>query len=63
MITNIFKKENIILNYLRICPDNAMNKPNDELAVSVSRFRELLLFLNMNSLYEKILKNLIVLQN
>ena len=48
MITNIFKKENIILNYHRICPDNVMNKPNDELAVSVSRFREQLLFLKKN---------------
>ena len=48
MSKNIFIRDNVILNYHRVCPDNEMKKPNDELVVSISRFKEQLLFLKKN---------------
>jgi len=39
---------NAILNYHRICSDNVFTKPNDELVVSESKFREQLIFLQKN---------------
>ena len=43
MVLDIFKTGNAILNYHRICPNNDMSKPNDELVVSVSKFKEQLI--------------------
>ena len=48
MLLNIFKTGNAILNYHRICPDNDMSKPNNELVVSSSKFKEQLIFLKKN---------------
>ena len=48
MLLNIFKTGNAILNYHRICPDNDMSKPNNELVVSTSKFKEQLIFLKKN---------------
>jgi len=48
MLLNIFKTGNAILNYHRICPDNDMSKPNNELVVSASKFKEQLIFLKKN---------------
>ena len=45
---NIFSIGNAILNYHKICPDKDFSKPMDELAVSVSKFREQLIFLKKN---------------
>ena len=39
---------NAILNYHRVCPDNVLSKPNDELIVSVSKFKEQLIFIKEN---------------
>ena len=48
MFLNIFKTRNAILNYHRICPDNEMLRPNDELIVSAKKFRDQLIFLKKN---------------
>ena len=48
MNLNFFKKSNVILNYHRIFPDNDSYKPNDELIVSVKKFKEQLIFLKKN---------------
>ncbi len=48
MVLDILKTDNAILNYHRICSGNDKSKPNDELAVSVSKFREQLIFLKKN---------------
>ena len=48
MLLNIFKTGNAILNYHRVCPDNDMSKPNNELVVSASKFKEQLIFLKKN---------------
>ena len=48
MSLNIFATNGTILNYHSICPDNNFLKPNDELVVSVSKFKEQLIFLKKN---------------
>ena len=48
MSLNIFTNNCAILNYHSICPDNNFSKPNDELVVSVSKFREQLIYLKKN---------------
>ena len=48
MTLNIFKTGNAILNYHRVCSNNETSKPNDELVVSASKFREQLIFLKKN---------------
>ena len=48
MILNIFKTGSAILNYHRICSDNNFSKRSDELTVSVSKFKEQLIFLKKN---------------
>jgi peptidoglycan/xylan/chitin deacetylase (PgdA/CDA1 family) len=48
MKLNIFKLDTAILNYHRICPDTDLVKPNSELIVSVSKFKEQLIFLKKN---------------
>jgi len=48
MSLNIFTNSGAILNYHSICPDNSFSKPNDELIVSVSKFREQLIYLKKN---------------
>ena len=48
MNLNILKPDKAILTYHRVCPDSDFLKPNDELVVSVSRFREQLIFLKKN---------------
>ena len=48
MTLNILKSGNAILNYHRILPDNHFLKRNDELVVSVSKFKEQLIFLKKN---------------
>ena len=48
MILNIFKNGNAILNYHRILQNNDMSKPNNELVVSMSKFKEQLVFLKKN---------------
>ena len=48
MTLNIFQTGNAILNYHRICSDNNMSKPNDELVVAAKKFKEQLIFLKKN---------------
>jgi peptidoglycan/xylan/chitin deacetylase (PgdA/CDA1 family) len=48
MNLNIFKTRRAILNYHRICSDEDLKKQNDELSVSVSKFKEQLIFLKKN---------------
>ena len=48
MNLNIFTNNGAILNYHSVCSDNNFSKPNDELVVSVSKFKEQLIFLKKN---------------
>ena len=45
MNLNILRTGNAILNYHKICSDKDFTERSDELAVSVSRFKEQLIFL------------------
>ena len=48
MKLNFFKTGDLILNYHKVFPDNDLPKANDSLVVSVSKFKEQLLFLKEN---------------
>ena len=48
MNLNILRTGNAILNYHKICSDKDFTERSDELAVSVSRFKEQLIFLKKN---------------